>query len=249
MAIVEERTTGRRAEVPGSAGPSVNVPVGGRPGGPAREVLIVDGISVSVNISDDDGGAAAFLRIPGNEVCIDCNAPRPTWASLSLGCALCISCAGLHRGLGVQTSYVRSLALDDLSREEAATLRRSGGNASLIAFARDLDAVTTWEAISPADRRFWYTTSAADVYRRRLATLRAEVRADLAAEANAVMAARVEPPDTAEGRCIDETENEAVQRLVAMGFYDLNVVREALLQNRGDIGATALALAAPRRRR
>lgn len=187
MSIVQKRTTGtgHRAEVPCSAGPSVNVPVGGRPGGPAREELIVDRISVSVNISDDDGGAAAFLRIPGNEVCIDCNTPRPTWASLSLGCALCISCAGLHRGLGVQTSYVRSLALDDLSREDAATLRRSGGNASLIAFARDLDAVTTWEAISSADRRLWYTTTAADVYRRRLATLRAEVRADLAAEANA----------------------------------------------------------------
>ncbi|KAG2497400.1 hypothetical protein HYH03_004555 [Edaphochlamys debaryana] len=51
-------------------------------------------------------------RIPGNGACCDCGAPEPDWASLNLGCCLCIECSGVHRQLGVQVSKVRSLTLD-----------------------------------------------------------------------------------------------------------------------------------------
>ena len=36
----------------------------------------------------------------------------PGWASASVGCLLCIECSGMHRGLGVHISKVKSLSLD-----------------------------------------------------------------------------------------------------------------------------------------
>ncbi|KAL3701674.1 hypothetical protein R1sor_019696 [Riccia sorocarpa] len=50
--------------------------------------------------------------VPGNEICADCGAPDPDWASLNLGVLLCIECAGIHRNLGVHISKMRSLTLD-----------------------------------------------------------------------------------------------------------------------------------------
>jgi Arf-GAP/coiled-coil/ANK repeat/PH domain-containing protein len=45
--------------------------------------------------------------VPGNDVCADCGAVEPDWASLNLGILLCIECSGVHRNLGVQISKVR----------------------------------------------------------------------------------------------------------------------------------------------
>lgn len=51
-------------------------------------------------------------RVPGNDMCADCNALEPDWASLNLGVLVCIECSGVHRNLGVHISKVRSLTLD-----------------------------------------------------------------------------------------------------------------------------------------
>lgn len=53
------------------------------------------------------------LSVPGNNVCCDCGAPDPCWASINLCITLCIECSGIHRSLGVHVSKVRSLKLDD----------------------------------------------------------------------------------------------------------------------------------------
>ncbi|KAL5721541.1 ADP-ribosylation factor GTPase-activating protein agd4 [Ranunculus cassubicifolius] len=50
--------------------------------------------------------------VPGNDICAECGASEPDWASLNLGILLCIECSGLHRNLGVHISKVRSLTLD-----------------------------------------------------------------------------------------------------------------------------------------
>ncbi|KAK9027978.1 hypothetical protein V6N11_067794 [Hibiscus sabdariffa] len=68
--------------------------------------------------SDDQIGtraepvSAVLREIPGNDVCAECNAHEPEWASLNLGILLCIGCSGVHRNLGVHISKVRSLTLD-----------------------------------------------------------------------------------------------------------------------------------------
>ncbi|XP_020248446.1 ADP-ribosylation factor GTPase-activating protein AGD3-like isoform X2 [Asparagus officinalis] len=51
-------------------------------------------------------------KVCGNDVCADCGAAGPDWASLNLGLLVCIECSGVHRNLGVHISKVRSLTLD-----------------------------------------------------------------------------------------------------------------------------------------
>ncbi|RZS07377.1 hypothetical protein BHM03_00038207 [Ensete ventricosum] len=43
-------------------------------------------------------------KVCGNDICADCGAPEPDWASLNLGILLCIECSGVHRNLGVHIS-------------------------------------------------------------------------------------------------------------------------------------------------
>ncbi|XP_031494317.1 ADP-ribosylation factor GTPase-activating protein AGD2-like isoform X2 [Nymphaea colorata] len=65
-----------------------------------------------VTLQDRNGVARVLRKVPGNDVCAECDAPEPDWASLNLGILLCIECSGVHRNLGVHISKVRSLTLD-----------------------------------------------------------------------------------------------------------------------------------------
>jgi hypothetical protein len=72
-------------------------------------------------VEDDDDAAAdvsakdiedVVKASPLNNVCCDCGAKNPRWASINIGCFLCHQCAGLHRSLGTHISKVRSVTLD-----------------------------------------------------------------------------------------------------------------------------------------
>lgn len=72
-------------------------------------------------------------NLPGNQKCIDCSERNPEWASISHGALLCLSCAGKHRGLGVNTSKVRSVSMDSWNHSEVLSMLE-GGNGQLSAF-------------------------------------------------------------------------------------------------------------------
>jgi len=55
---------------------------------------------------------AHLLKVDGNDVCADCKAKHPRWASVRIGIILCTECAGVHRKLGVHISFVQSLSMD-----------------------------------------------------------------------------------------------------------------------------------------
>ncbi|BGP40648.1 ARF GAP with effector function(s) [Rhodotorula kratochvilovae] len=67
-----------------------------------------------------------LLRRPENKLCADCKRNDPRWASVNIGCMLCLRCSGIHRGLGVHISRVRSIDLDTWTPENIAHLERWG---------------------------------------------------------------------------------------------------------------------------
>lgn len=61
---------------------------------------------------EQDYVSTILREIPGNDLCAECGASEPDWASLNLGILLCIECSGVHRNLGVHISKVRSIKFD-----------------------------------------------------------------------------------------------------------------------------------------
>ncbi|CAI4057039.1 hypothetical protein SKDZ_04G0190 [Saccharomyces kudriavzevii ZP591] len=69
-------------------------------------------------------------KVGANKKCMDCGAPNPQWATPKFGAFICLECAGIHRGLGVHISFVRSITMDQFKPEELVRMEK-GGNEPL----------------------------------------------------------------------------------------------------------------------
>ncbi|KAH7017711.1 hypothetical protein EDB80DRAFT_636061 [Ilyonectria destructans] len=98
---------------------------------------------------------AALQKVSNNNLCCDCNAPSPQWASPKFGIFICLSCAGVHRGLGVHISFVRSISMDAFKSGEIERMRL-GGNEGWKNFFESHDATKmmgiTWEDSTISER-------------------------------------------------------------------------------------------------
>lgn len=56
-------------------------------------------------------------QLAENRVCFDCDQGPATWASVNNGILLCLNCSGIHRGYGVNISFVRSISMDTWSEK------------------------------------------------------------------------------------------------------------------------------------
>ena len=75
-----------------------------------------------------DRSASQILDIPGNEICADCGAMDPQWASINWGVVVCIECSGIHRSLGVHITKVRGIKLDVWEPEKIKVMAELGNN-------------------------------------------------------------------------------------------------------------------------
>ncbi|KAL5654437.1 hypothetical protein ACJX0J_033756, partial [Zea mays] len=60
-------------------------------------------------------------KVDGDNMCADCGASEPDWASLYLGALLCIECSEVHRNLGVHISKEETLPDDNSSADGSDT--------------------------------------------------------------------------------------------------------------------------------
>jgi len=63
--------------------------------------------------------------------CFDCDASDPQWASVTFGVFICDICAGVHRELGLNLSFVRSLRYDIWNLKQLKVMTAGGNRACL----------------------------------------------------------------------------------------------------------------------
>ncbi|KAK3586293.1 hypothetical protein CHS0354_035694 [Potamilus streckersoni] len=106
--------------------------------------------------STDPAGILAIRNTRGNNLCADCGAPSPDWASLNLGTLVCIECSGIHRNLGTHLSRVRSLDLDEWPLDLIQVMTSIGNNVANSVWEANLKGRLKPSASSPReDKEKW----------------------------------------------------------------------------------------------
>ncbi|XP_014226143.1 arf-GAP with dual PH domain-containing protein 1-like [Trichogramma pretiosum] len=77
---------------------------------------------------------ADLLKKPGNNICADCGAKNPEWASYNIGIFICTKCAGVHRSMGTHISKVKHITLDKWEDSQVSRVREVGNVASKLHF-------------------------------------------------------------------------------------------------------------------
>ncbi|CAL1709560.1 unnamed protein product [Somion occarium] len=67
-----------------------------------------------------------LAMLPGNDVCADCKAKTPRWASYNLGIFICMTCASIHRKIGTHVTKVKSLTMDSWTKEQVEHMKEMG---------------------------------------------------------------------------------------------------------------------------
>ncbi|KAM9315183.1 arf-GAP with dual PH domain-containing protein 2-like isoform 1-T1 [Pholidichthys leucotaenia] len=80
-----------------------------------------------------------LVRQPGNNLCADCGAAEPDWASYTLGVFVCLNCSGMHRNLPA-ISKVKSIRLDHWEDSLVEFMQQKGNNAAKAVFEKCIPA-------------------------------------------------------------------------------------------------------------
>ena len=100
-----------------------------------------------------------IIKIPGNEICADCEAKNPRWSSINNGVLICAKCTRNHRKYGLKISKIKSLEVDEWENDEIKILK-IGGNYRFNNLINEYNIPLTKE-----NQEYKYYTKIAEYYR------------------------------------------------------------------------------------
>ena len=103
-----------------------------------------------------------IIKIPGNEICADCEEKNPRWSSINNGVLICSKCTRNHRKYGEKISKIKSLEVDEWNDDEIKILK-IGGNYRFNNLINEYNIPLTKE-----NQEYKYYTKIAEYYRNSL---------------------------------------------------------------------------------
>ena len=100
-----------------------------------------------------------IIQIESNTICNDCGKNNPHWCSITNAVLLCPSCARTHKKFNKKISNIKSLEVDDWSKEEILILK-IGGNERFTQMIKSYNIPLTKD-----NKEYKYYTKAAQYYR------------------------------------------------------------------------------------
>ena len=100
-----------------------------------------------------------ILEIEGNKTCNDCGKKDPLWCSINNAVLLCSTCARTHKKFNENVSKIKSLEVDEWTKEEILFLKK-GGNLRFTNLIKSYNIPLTKE-----NQEYKYYTKAAQYYR------------------------------------------------------------------------------------
>ncbi|KAG6877136.1 hypothetical protein C0993_010057 [Termitomyces sp. T159_Od127] len=79
-----------------------------------------------ITIERNQKTLAELVSQPGNDICADCKARNPRWASYNLGIFICVNCASIHRKIGTHITKVKSITMDAWTKEQVEPMKSIG---------------------------------------------------------------------------------------------------------------------------
>ncbi|GAX25489.1 ADP-ribosylation factor GTPase-activating protein 2/3 [Fistulifera solaris] len=137
---------------------------------------------VCIPTADKNAQFKKLKAISANQVCFDCPATRPTWASVTYGVFLCLDCSATHRSMGVHITFVRAVDLDEWTQGQIDAMRLGGNKNAREYFQKH--GFTDFHG--KVEKK--YKSKAAQMYKVELSKLVAAHRGETDAEAEAAEA-------------------------------------------------------------
>ena len=112
---------------------------------------------MELDLANDD--LLQIVQIESNQACNDCGKINPHWCSITNAVFLCPSCARIHKKFNKNISTIKSLEVDDWSKEEIQILKL-GGNEKFTNLIKSYNIPLTKD-----NKEYKYYTKAAQYYR------------------------------------------------------------------------------------
>ena len=112
---------------------------------------------MDLDLADED--LFPVIQIESNQICNDCGKTNPHWCSITNAVLLCPSCARTHKKFNKKISTIKSLEVDDWSKEEI-LIMKIGGNERFTNLIKSYNIPLTKD-----NKEYKYYTKAAQYYR------------------------------------------------------------------------------------